>query len=297
MSSASGTDSGVVKFQLQVSEWLNTSDGKAPELGDINLALVMQVNCPGCVLMALPHLNSIWKTHKSRLVGSSGGSGSAPAGGGGGGAGGATNEPTLQVMVISTAFEDFEYNSVENTRRLMADGSVFGESARAIRQQLLTASGGGGGDAKSADSKQPAAGGGGGGTVHVPYALEPYPVAFDKLSKRDLKDAEGLKKEAGEKFARLVANEMIPSHLTAEMVIPLIVGDLQRSESRAHTLEYNDLNGTPSWIIFDRQYRVMAKWTGHEPNPELIIARALKPNAAGTAAAAASAANSKQPKQ
>ena len=62
------------------------------ELKALNLLFVFQVNCPGCFLYGFPLVNSLyWKYHDSGL----------------------------NVLGLSTAFEDFEFNTAENTELLL----------------------------------------------------------------------------------------------------------------------------------------------------------------------------------
>lgn len=78
--------------------------------GELNLdsrtlLLVFQVNCPGCFTYALPLAEAI---HRS------------------------SNRLGLSVVALSTAFEDFELNTVEHTRALVERGALFGETRRAL---------------------------------------------------------------------------------------------------------------------------------------------------------------------
>lgn len=70
------------------------------ELGSRNLILVFQVNCPGCFLHALPTAESI---HRER------------------------HRNGLTVVGLSTAFEDFELNTIANTRALLERSEFVGE--------------------------------------------------------------------------------------------------------------------------------------------------------------------------
>lgn len=67
------------------------------------VVLVFQVNCPGCFLYALPTAEAI---HQER------------------------DRLGLSVLAVSTAFEDFSLNTVENTRALVDHGTLVGETKR-----------------------------------------------------------------------------------------------------------------------------------------------------------------------
>lgn len=88
-----------VHFDLALGEALQ---GKF-ELGPRNLILVFQVNCPGCFLHALPTAESI---HRER------------------------DRNGLTVLGLSTAFEDFELNTIANTRALLERAELVGETRR-----------------------------------------------------------------------------------------------------------------------------------------------------------------------
>ncbi len=77
------------RFELDLGEVLQGEF----RLGELNLLLVFQVNCPGCVVQALPMASRLYQRFASR---------------------------GLQVLGLSTAFEDFEQNTADATRRLLA---------------------------------------------------------------------------------------------------------------------------------------------------------------------------------
>ncbi len=81
-------------FQLKISQVLQGDF----EIRDLNLLLAFQVNCPGCFIYALPLAAKVHETYGDRL----------------------------NVLGLSTAFEDFELNTAENTRRLLEAGETVG---------------------------------------------------------------------------------------------------------------------------------------------------------------------------
>lgn len=74
-------------------------------LDSTTLVLVFQVNCPGCFSYALPLAEAIHQ-ESSRLG--------------------------LSVKALSTAFEDFDLNTRENTRSLVERGTLVGATRRAL---------------------------------------------------------------------------------------------------------------------------------------------------------------------
>ncbi|MEO0406976.1 MAG: hypothetical protein AAF289_06460 [Cyanobacteria bacterium P01_A01_bin.135] len=73
----------------------------------LNLLVVFQVNCPGCFLYALPLAARLHDQHGDRV----------------------------NVLGLSTAFEDFDLNTAENTRRLLESGEVVGMTKQYWQRQ------------------------------------------------------------------------------------------------------------------------------------------------------------------
>ena len=78
--------------------------GHEPDLdamaGQVILIEVIQVNCPGCFVHALPETIRLHETYASK---------------------------GLKVFVIATAFEHFEHNTLNNLERLLQDGDLQGD--------------------------------------------------------------------------------------------------------------------------------------------------------------------------
>lgn len=89
-------------FQLKLSQTLQGDF----QVKGLNLLLVFQVNCPGCFAYALPLAASLHKNYGSRL----------------------------NILGLSTAFEDFDINTPENTRRLLETGECVGMTKQYLQQ-------------------------------------------------------------------------------------------------------------------------------------------------------------------
>lgn len=73
---------------------------------ELNLALVFQVNCPGCFAYALPLMAQIYEAYQHKMG----------------------------FLGVSTAFEDFELNTEDHTRTLLKTGNTVGETAKYMAQ-------------------------------------------------------------------------------------------------------------------------------------------------------------------
>ena len=89
-------------FQMKLSQTLQ-GDFRVKRL---NLLLVFQVNCPGCFAYALPLAASLHRAYSNRI----------------------------NVLGLSTAFEDFDLNTIENTRRLLETGECIGMTKLYLQQ-------------------------------------------------------------------------------------------------------------------------------------------------------------------
>ena len=66
--------------------------------GNYNLAFVFQVNCPGCFFYGIPVFNTLYNQFSDKI----------------------------NFIGISTAFEYFKYNTLENTKKLLLNGELVG---------------------------------------------------------------------------------------------------------------------------------------------------------------------------
>ena len=103
------------------------------ELKKLNLLLVFQVNCPGCFSYALPVFNQLFNEF---------------------------NTCEVSFLAISTAFEDFDKNTLNNTKELIKSGTLIGETKKFMKTQGLDI---------------------------LPYTLD-FPIAMDKMSMDDTID-------------------------------------------------------------------------------------------------------------
>ena len=185
-----------MKLQLHLG---NTVIGDH-SLKSLNLMLVFQVNCPGCLSRALPELNQL-----------------------------SLQFPEVNAFAMSTAFEDFNLNTEVNTRALVGCGELTLSSKRYFSRL---------------------------GCNSLPYQIE-VPVVMDAFLAEDklsrLKD--GVLSQVDSDSLSAAAKGRLCDILDQRFV-PLV--------RTGRTFINNDLQGTPSWFIFDDQLNVLDSWFGHK---------------------------------
>jgi AhpC/TSA family len=93
---------------LAVSEWVQgrpTNIDK--ERGNVVLVEIFQVNCPGCFTYGIPQAIDMYTKY---------------------------HDSGLRVLGLATAFEDFDKNTLENLKLLLATGQVIGEPSKVLAQ-------------------------------------------------------------------------------------------------------------------------------------------------------------------
>ena len=87
--------------QPDIESWAQGHEPLLNELtGQVILIEVIQVNCPGCFVHALPEAIRLHETYSSQ---------------------------GLKVFAIATAFEHFEHNTLNNLERLLQHGELIGD--------------------------------------------------------------------------------------------------------------------------------------------------------------------------
>lgn len=185
---------------LGVSKWvqgLPTNIDK--EKDNVVLVEVFQVNCPGCFLHAIPQAIDIYNKYRKDGV---------------------------TVLGISTAFEDFDKNTIDNLELLLTTGETIGETLRALGQygQLV-------------DGKK------------LPYKI-PFPVGMDILKKDEGPISQEKINEIIE--ANVPGFDSYNEHQKSD-IIERVKQYLKNKEYSAQTFEQYALRGTPSFILIDKK--------------------------------------------
>ena len=187
------------------------------QIKELNLLLTFQVNCPGCFIYALPLAEKLHHTYGNRL----------------------------NVLGLSTAFEDFDLNTIDYTQSLLKKGELVGATKLYFQhhgQQSYT----------------------------IPIT---FPIAFDRVG-----DAAKLFDENDvEHVCHLTPSFSQMALATQARVRARIKQTLQGRSPGAYTFRVNQLQGTPAWILFDGDFTILAQWFGHKSETDVatIINHAL----------------------
>jgi len=173
-------------------------------LGKRNLLFTFQVNCPGCFFYGFPSVIDLHKKYSGQI----------------------------NVLGLSTAFEDFEFNNVENTELLLNEKKVVGETKKVFEAHP--------------DEWQ--------------LSDIDFPIAMDVLSDKTFITQENIS-YIGNHFPdyglasdseRKQFDHKIKGYLNMNPIIPV-------------TFTLNQFKGTPTFVLFDEEYTVLEHWFGHKP--------------------------------
>lgn len=196
---------------IKVSSWVQGLPTNIDKLlGNIILIEFFQVNCPGCFLYGLPQAISIYEKYKNKGV---------------------------KVFGISTAFEDYDKNTLENLQSLLSEGKVIGETYRALQQY-----------GKLVDKDKL-------------YYKIPFPVAMDNVIKMPTEITEDMIKDFIEVYFHDYGYSSQNERKDLESKVKVY---LQNKKYSAETFEMYRLRGTPSSIIIDSEGILRYSFFGSE---------------------------------
>lgn len=196
---------------IKVSRWVQGLPTNIDKLlGNIILIEFFQVNCPGCFLYGLPQAISIYEKYKNKGV---------------------------KVFGISTAFEDYDKNTLENLQSLLSEGKVIGETYRALYQY-----------GKLVDKDKL-------------YYKIPFPVAMDNVIKMPTEITEDMIKDFIEVYFHDYGYSSQNERKDLESKVKVY---LQNKKYSAETFEMYRLRGTPSSIIIDSEGILRYSFFGSE---------------------------------
>lgn len=175
----------------------------------VNLAFVFQVNCPGCFAYGIPIVNELHNRYAN----------------------------SVGFIGISTAFEDFEFNSEINTNKLLENGEIVGATKSYLESLNLD---------------------------KYPHRIS-FPTVFDgQMSPEEFLTDENILSicHTNPHFQSLSSEDQA-------LLRARIQAHYQQLPFVAATFTLNELGGTPSFIIFDEHYTILESYFGHIDPVEL----------------------------
>ncbi|MDZ4876819.1 MAG: hypothetical protein CLLPBCKN_006254 [Chroococcidiopsis cubana SAG 39.79] len=190
-------------IQLKIDRVLQgTFDLKA-----LNLLFVFQVNCPGCFIYGFPLVNKLY--WKYRQLG-------------------------LNILGLSTAFEDFEYNTAANTALLLTEMKLVGATRQALGEFYSQ-------------------------TIDFPVAVDRATTGAALVTPENI---EALTETIPD-FDHLPKSEQTALRQKVNAY-------LQRHAKTSATFTLNHLPGTPSFLLVDQNLQLLDGWFGHTPEAVVI---------------------------
>lgn len=150
------------------------------------------------------------------------------------------SERGLIVLGLATAFEDFDKNNLENLKHLLESGEVIGETKRVLSGRGLLEDG------------------------KLPYRID-FPVAMDRLTKREFGSIES---EIDAFISQRLSDLEQDVGLRQPNVRAQVKQYLQTLDYHAETFEFFQLQGTPSYLLVDREGVLVQSKFGAYPNLE-----------------------------
>lgn len=169
---------------------------------DLNLMMIFQVNCPGCFLHGFPQIISLHTKYKEQL----------------------------SCFALSTAFEDFELNTEENTRLLLQKNILVGETKKAFDANDLT------------------------WKAHIPF-----PILIDTMmDKEEMIHPNYIADviSSHPQFNGISKTELAEVKLSLHNYF-------NNYQQCGYTFATNLLRGTPTFILFKRSMETILQWFGH----------------------------------
>lgn len=195
-------------FRSFVSEWIIEPSVDTLSLRPLSLLLTFQVNCPGC-FQALSLAHRIAQHFQN---------------------------DSFQLWTLSTAFEDWELNTLHNTTALVRQGLMVGQAKATI-----------------------------GPFFDWPKGL---PVAWDTLVPPDVTT---LDRRVKEEYAALIGANPQLRAIPVDIVLNSIAKQMLERKYEAKTFVENRMQGTPTWILYRTEDNViLEQWTGHRDERTMV---------------------------
>ena len=193
---------------LDISEWFQGEPSNiSQEKGRNIVIIVFQVNCPGCFITGFPEFLESYRKY--------------------------CKEPIL-FWGLGTAFEHFQWNNLENLKKLIDQGEVVGDTFYSLNNQGMLEDN------------------------YLSYKI-PFPIAWDKISPADpLKAKDNAKKMIDRDFPNF---SQLPES-TQKKIDDQVMTYFTDKKFTAGTFENYQLRGTPSTLLIDKSGILRGKWFG-----------------------------------
>ena len=193
------------KLHLASNGWYS----KPFELKKLNVLFSFQVNCPGCFAYGIPFVNGLQKEFGDHIG----------------------------ILGLSTAFENFDLNTLENTKKLVAENTLVGHTKEVFEKE---------------------------GYNEYPYTID-FPVTFDVFADVDYDYEKATQFMVQQSDVYLESSE---DHKT--LIKNNVIQFLKKQEVIAETFTLNQFRGTPSFSIFDDDYSLIASYFGHDKRQKIV---------------------------
>ena len=176
-------------------------------LKDLNLMIVFQVNCPGCIASALPLIQNLYENSSDEIG----------------------------IVGLSTAFQYYNYNNIEHTRRLLDYGYLVDHSLSFMKQH---------------------------GHDTLPYKIT-FPILMDaKMQPEQVEEVAQAILAQHEAYDELSDSEK-------EAAAIRIMSQLKKQSDLYITFTVNQFRGSPSFVLFNKDYEIMERWFGHTSKEDI----------------------------
>jgi len=143
--------------------------------------------------------------------------------------------PFLGIVGLSTAFQYYNYNNVENTKRLINEGHLVDHSLSFMKQH---------------------------GHDRLPYKIT-FPILMDALMGPDrIEETAHAILEQHHSYDQFAEGEKKAAAMR-------IISQLQKQSDVYMTFTINQFRGSPSFVLFNKDYEILEQWFGHTSQEDI----------------------------
>jgi hypothetical protein len=201
------------KMKLSYSAWVQ---GECV-VRELNLLLVFQISCPGCLLFALPFTEKLFHKYSAK---------------------------ELNILGLATAASEYQINTLNNLRAFLKNGYLMNEALSMIDEYAIL-------DASLRVS---------------------FPVGFDTV----IQAKKNINRKEKKKLIDHICGQYTLTEDDEHHIVQKVEQKTKKKEYWSYTYDYNQFQGTPTWILFDKEYTILGEWYGHAQEleralPDLLV--------------------------